>query len=325
VSRPARIHAIVNPKAAGGRTLTDWPAMERDLYDRIGPVETVLTAGPGAATPLTRRALEEGADLILAVGGDGTISEAVNGFFDEEGNRLPSKAEFAFITSGTGGDFRKTFEIGAGWKAGVDALIVAIEGERRRVVDLGRLTYRDAGGAERVRHFVNIASFGLSGKVVSKVNSARYTKAFGGKASFLINSLLAAVFYGPRRVALRLEDAAGETIYDEVLRVGTAAICNGQYFGGGMRMGPQADPGDGLFDIVVLTDTGLLDMLGNTGQIYEGTHIHHPKTLSRRAARVIAEPAPGEHRAVLLDVDGEQPGRLPARFEIVPGGLTLRC
>lgn len=304
---------IANPNSGGGRTKKRLPEVIAQLEAAIGPVTLRTTDAPGDATTLTRSSLHDGAKLVIAVGGDGTVNESINGFFEGE-TRIAPDAAFGFIMSGTGGDFRRTFGLGTDLSDYIDA----IASGRRRVIDLGRLSYVNNDGADELRYFDNIASFGLSGRVDRAVNNAKVSKLFGGTFSFYWCTITAMLGYKPQAVRVQVDDH-----FDEVLNVSTAAICNGQYFGGGMQMAPMADPSDGLFDIVIIKDATAREMMRDTGAIYEGKHLDNPNVITTRGKRVIATPINQED--VLLDVDGETPGKLPARYEIVTKALALRC
>ncbi|MFP3944738.1 MAG: diacylglycerol/lipid kinase family protein [Alphaproteobacteria bacterium] len=308
------IHAIVNPRSAGGRTGRDWPEIKSALRARLGPLDASFTDGPMHAAALTASALKAGADLILSVGGDGTLNECVNGFF-ENGEALNAAAELGVITSGTGGDFRKTFDIGAGPQAAIERLA---NGNRRRI-DAGRLTFTGDDGGEVRRYFINIASFGLSGEVDRAVNRARIAKWFGGRFAFAWCSFTTLLSWRGIPVRLRIDDA-----FDETVNLSTVALCNGNFFGGGMQVAPRADPSDGLFDVVIMEDTGPWRALRNAGAIYEGRHVEQPSVRVLRGERIRAAPVdPARH--VLLDIDGEAPGRLPVECEVLPDALTFRC
>lgn len=312
------VAAIVNPRSGGGKTGRAWRLIAHALEKDLGSIRTHFTKS--ASTPhylpaaeLTRQALREGAQLVIAVGGDGTINEVVNGFF-EDGIAINPEAHLALIHAGTGGDFRKTFNMGDD----MTACIKAIASGNTRQIDIGRLSFVAEDGRETMRHFANIASFGLSGAVDRAVNTMTWPKLFGGKFAFLWATLTTALRYKPKSVRITSDGGI-----DEVINVGTAAIANGRYFGGGMMIAPHAEPDDGKFDIVILRDTTLGDLMGGGGSLYEGTHINHEKTMVHRARTLTATPIDDE--IVLLDIDGEAPGRLPARFDILPGAITLRC
>lgn len=313
-----RVRAIINPNSCHGRTRTAWPKLARALEAELGVVEAVFTDAPLSATLRTREALQEGVDLVIAVGGDGTVNEVVNGFFapptSAEDHPLRPETELAILMSGTGGDFRKTFELGAD----LPAQVQRIAHGNVRAIDIGRIDYTDHEGRPAARYFNNIASFGLSGLVSDRVNRARLTKRVSGRFAFFWASLQSVLGYEMPRARIVVDDQPPLEI-----GVNTVAVCNGRYFGGGMHMAPMARPDDGLFDLVVMHDMTTRDLLRDPNAIYRGTHIEHPKVLTLRGRRVVATPLPGPH--ALLDVDGETPGRLPATFTLLPAVLKFRC
>jgi YegS/Rv2252/BmrU family lipid kinase len=314
--RPStRTRAIVNPHSGGDRTGVVWPAIARKLEAALGPVDAVFTDGPMAAKILTTQALKDGIEQIIAVGGDGTINEVVNGFF-EKGRPINPQAVLAVLASGTGGDFRRIFDI----SLDMEEQIARIAQSPARSIDLGKLTYRDdATGEDNVRWFDNIASFGLSGATDRAVNQLTFAKKFGGKFAFQWGAFKALLTYRNQAVRVRIDDT-----FDEVVNTVTVAVCNGKYFGGGMRIAPDAEPDDGLFDVALLSDAGRIEVLSKLHLIYSGAHIRDRRVRVLRGRKVIATPARGAQE-VLLDVDGEAPGRLPATFELIPRALLLRC
>lgn len=308
--------AIVNPHSSHGKTKANWPGIEKKLAGALGGLETIYTGGPMTAPSLTREAIEGGADLVIAVGGDGTINEVVNGFFQNDQAVNPA-ARLALFTSGTGGDFRKTF----GLPVEVDEQIARIAKMDLRTIDVGKLTYTMDGGGEAVRYFDNIASFGLSGLADRSVNSLTWGKMFGGNFAFQWGTLKALLRYRNQPVTIRVDDGEAKTY-----NVNTAAVCNGQFFGSGMKMGPDARPDDGLFDIVIAADTTLGESLKDAKKLYTGEHVNNPKVTVLRGKKVRATPVDeAKSGPVLLDVDGETPGKLPATFEVMPGTLKLVC
>lgn len=312
------VAAIVNPRSGGGRTGRAWRVIATALEKELGPVRAHFTASHSTprflpAADLTRQALKDGAQLVIAVGGDGTISEVVNGFF-ENGAAINPQAHLAILNTGTGGDFRKTFTM----PEDLDGCVKRIGSGATRTIDLGRLTFVNEDGGEAARYFNNIASFGLSGAVVRAVNRARIPKLFGGRFAFLWATLATALRYKTKPVHL-----VADTGFDEMLNIGTCAVANGKFFGGGMMIAPNAEPDDGLFDIVVMRDTTFGDMLSGANALRDGTLLTHEKVSHFRARSLTATPTGDE--PVLLDVDGEAPGRLPARFDIIPAAITLRC
>jgi diacylglycerol kinase (ATP) len=307
---------VVNPRSGNGRTERDWKQIERSLA-AVYPRRTVaFTQKRGQATALVRAALREGHQEIVAVGGDGTINEAVNGMFAADGPANPD-AVFAFVTSGTGGDFRKTFGI----EAGPEAAIARLKTASVRTCDVGRVSCLTARGAPTERYFINIASFGLSGVIVEQVNRARIAKLFGGSFAFAFHSALAMLRY--KNTPLRI---MVDGVDDEIATIATVAIANGQHFGGGMRVAPGAWTNDGLFDVVIMGGSPKGQALADMRLLYTGEHINKPHVRVLHGQHVVVAPvAETRGRAVYIETDGESAGRLPATFEILPSALNLRC
>ena len=312
------VAAIVNPRSGGGRTGRAWRVISETIEKELGPVRAHFTGGPSTphylpAAELTREALRAGAQLVIAVGGDGTIDEVVNGFF-ENGVAINPEAHLAVLNAGTGGDFRRTFDLPEDAAEGVKRIAA---GTTRRI-DIGKLTFIAEDGQETVRYFNNIASFGLSGETVRAVNNATWQKSLGGNFAFTWATLMTAWRHKPRPVKIETDEG-----FETVANIGLTAVANGRYFGSGLKVAPDAAPDDGLFDVVIMRDMKFMDLLTGGGNLREGTHVNGPKVQVVRARTVTATPLGPE--PVLIDVDGEGPGRLPARFEMMPGALTLRC
>lgn len=303
---------VVNPRSANGRTGRDWPKIERALSHAYPQMAVAFTTRRREATELVRSALLEGHHEIVAIGGDGTINEAVNGFFDADGAIVPD-AVFAYVTSGTGGDFRKSFDVDPGH----EAAIAHLKRSPSRAVDVGRVSCLTRDGEPQIRHFINIASFGMSGTVVDSVNRARIAKLFGGRFAFAFHSAADMLTYKNRTVRIMVDN-----VYDETLPVSTVAVANGRFFGGGMKVAPGAALDDGLFEVVVMGKGELKDMK----LLYTGEHVNQPNVRVVRGRKVVAVPV-AETRGlpVLIEADGESAGRLPATFEILPRALNLRC
>jgi YegS/Rv2252/BmrU family lipid kinase len=303
-----RTVVIVNPKSQGGRLGKRWPELS-DTIGRAFPFDAVMTTGPRDATRLAREALKSGAERVIAFGGDGTVNEVVNGFF-EDGKPIAPNASFGLIPYGTGGDFRRTVDLPL---ATVDAAQV-IANNHTKKIDVGMLdlTTRD-GGRER-RMFANIASFGVSGVVDRLVNESGKKL---GRLSFALATARATWSYKNQRVQLLLDGK------DRVeMTINTVAVANGKFFGGAMMVAPEAQLDDGYFDVIAMGDLTFADLVKSGRRLYKGTHLSMDKVTSRRARVVDAQPI-DPNGIVELDVDGECPGRLPARFELLPGALSM--
>ncbi len=302
---------VVNPRSANGATLRRFERVRARFAQELGDIDVKLTKRPKHATELARAAVRAGARAVISVGGDGTNNEVVNGFFDEDGKKIEGACAFGVVTSGTGGDFRRTFH----WTTEPLEDLQRIKRLQTRAIDVGRLTVTTAGGGQKSHQFVNIASFGMSGEVVDVVNHS--SKALGAKLSFMLGSLRTTMSYRPQRVRLTMDDTAPWE--GDITQV---AVANGQFFGGGMWIAPEAKPDDGLFDCVTVRGVGLGFWLKHGLKVYAGKHMGLDVVSMTRCRRVRAEPVRADDK-VLVEIDGEQAGQLPATFEVVAGALPL--
>ena len=308
---PEELVLIVNPRAGAGRAARLLPRLERALRARGFDPRVRRTERARHATDLVREALRGGAPGVAVVGGDGTLNEAVNGFFEPDGTALSASAWLAPLPCGTGGDFRKT----VGISNDVESMVARLAEATPRPLDAGWLRYEDHDGRPGACAFLNIASFGLAGLVDRIVN--RGPKWMGGKPAFMLGTFRGIARYRNQRVRLQVDDAAP---YEHAIL--NVAIANGRYFGGGMQVAPHAQPDDGLFDVVAIERSGVRGNVGLLKHMYGDTLLEQDGVWHTRGRKVVAEPLDGV--PVLLDVDGEAPGRLPATFEIRPGALRLR-
>ena len=304
------VQFIVNPNASNGRCGKVWrQTVERRLKGMNIAYEVHFTGSPGHGTEIAA-GLPAKAGAVVSVGGDGTHSEVVSGLMRRKATKR--QPILGCLTLGTGGDFRRTLQLPVDPLAQLKVILDDLQAKRFVPIDLGRLDYIDSQGAPAQRGFLNIASFGIGGEVDDRVN--RTTKLFGGFASFLIGSVRAAVGYKNKPVELQLD---GNSL--GAINVFNVAVANGCYFGGGMHVAPEARPNDGLFDVVLLEDMTFAEKLAFTPHLYRGTLLNRPKVRLLRGRKLVATST----ETVLLDVDGEQPGRLPATFTIEPEALLL--
>ena len=292
---------IVNPSSAGGSTGEAWPQIASDLRSQFGSFRAVFTTHRGDAAALASEAARKGAKLIIACGGDGTVSEVANGILSSG-----KEAELGILPSGTGGDFRRTLEIPSRTR---DAARVLRTGRSVRI-DVGRVSYTDQNGADATRYFVGVASCGMSTKVIERVKS--------DDVSFVSALLKTAMRNAPVRLVVQLDDS-----HEHHLVVSNLCIANARYFGGGMKIAPDAKLTDGKFDVVSIGDLSAMKIFTSAPRIYTGSHLSMPE-VSHTLARKITVRAADRAAEVALEVDGELPGRLPATFQIVPNALRVR-
>jgi YegS/Rv2252/BmrU family lipid kinase len=301
-----RTLVVANPASRGGTTRRRFEALLPRVREALGACDVEWTRGPRDAERIAREGVRAGVERVVVAGGDGTLSEVATGILAAD---LGHYAELALLPLGTGGDLRRTLGI----PADVDAALASIAKGERRTLDAGRARYRDRDGREASVFFVNIASLGISGLTTELVNRA--PKILGGRVSFLVGTLRSIVSYRALPVRLRLD---GESVHEGPLVLATAA--NGRFFGGGMQVAPEARPDDGLLDVIVIPGFSKLRLLAELPRIYRGSHPGVAGVLSLRGRILEAEPLSPEPPWV--EIDGEPLGRLPARFEVLPGALT---
>jgi diacylglycerol kinase (ATP) len=292
---------LVNPASDNGATGKRWPELAHRAA-RLGlSGETLFSERPGHLIELARSAVDGGATLVIAVGGDGTLNEVVNGIAGRD-------VDLATIPLGTGMDFGRTYGIPTKFE---DAVRVALEG-KPRTIDAGRVAYRTWGGDDAERWFANVGSVGMSGAVAQRANGM--SKALGGKATF---------FYALTRVFFEWENTDVTVRFDGEERHGKmhdVIVANGVWHGGGMMLAPDARPDDGAFDVIMIGDVGKVDFLTTAPKLYKGKHVGHPKIEVVRTARVEVDAA----ERLPIELEGEQVGTTPATFEVVPGALRVR-
>jgi diacylglycerol kinase (ATP) len=300
---------IVNPASARGVTGRHWPDLERRLRAAGLDFDTALTSRAGEATELARRAVRERRPVIGAVGGDGTLNEVANGFF-ENGEPIQGESRLAAIPAGTGGDFRRSF----GLPEVPEEVAAMLLAARSRRIDVGRVTCT-ADGARIVRHFVNVADTGIGGEVVRRVNGG--FRVINGEITYAVAAAITLLTWRNRQMHVVMDGETHDVVAQQIV------VANCQYFGGGMRIAPKAAADDGLLDVVVVGDVGIIDNMRGMRRIRSGTHLDVAggKIWHRHASRV----AVSSSSPLYVDVDGEAPGMLPALFEAMPGVLELVC
>jgi YegS/Rv2252/BmrU family lipid kinase len=305
------VRVIMNPTAGQGRARAKLGEIERALAGHGGRSEILVTHGPGHATALARAAHAEGVNVIAVVGGDGTLNEVVQAYVGADAQPRPGP-DLALIPCGTGGDWRRT--LGLPSDVGV-AVARAVDGKRREI-DLGVVEFEPHPGQAPVRAFINVASFGLSGAVDAVVKGM--PSALGGKGAFFAATLQAMARFTNPSVRVRVDGAPwleGPSM--------TVAMGNGRFFGGGMMIAPDADPSDGKLSVVSLGDLSKMAAVGMTSKIYSGTHVGVRGVTVTSGNRIEAEPIHA-WASVLLDIDGEQPGKLPMVATVHRAALRFR-
>jgi len=305
-----KVHVIVNPCSANGRTGKRWETIKAALRGHFRDFKFSFTEKPRQATELARELLRDGFDLLIGVGGDGTLNEISSGFFHPlSGQAINADAAVGIIPSGTGSDFIRFMKVPRDF----DKSAARIKNAKSRRIDMGRITYSAAAGGPKTQYFINVADFGLGAEVIR--NIASIEPARRGALTYYRGLLSTMMNYRSKNVRLTLDD--GRELQGEFL---IGAVANGRIFGGGMVIAPQAEPDDGYFDLVLIEPMKKLEILANSRLLYSGTIARNPKVHILRARGIKVE-SPDE---VHIEFDGEVGETLPAEFTIVEKALNFR-
>lgn len=306
---------VVNPKGANGRTGKEWKKLLPYLRTRLGGRCNIcesITSGPSHAVDITREAIREGADAVIAVGGDGTLHEVVNGFF-WAGNPIQSldrepehSTTLGLIPLGTGSDFARTF----GWKNDPYEAVERIVRGFKTKLDVGIIT---AQSGEQ-QFFINVADIHLSAK------AGYYASKFKrfGNLCYVFGALRA--FIGHTNWDLKVKVNGGE--WEVLHKVTALCIGNAKFFGGGMKITPTADPSSGNLEVAILQDFKWYDFVLKLHKLYSGTHLSERNVSSRsvKSIEVAEETCRGD---IYVQSDGEHLGFLPIKCSILPAAINF--
>jgi diacylglycerol kinase (ATP) len=306
---------ILNPSSQGGKTGERAQDLERVIARYLGPIDAVHTERPRHATRIAYEAAHQGRSIIVAVGGDGTLHEVVNGVMKARDEAV-EPPRIGLVGQGTGGDFRKTL----GLEHRLDRYCEAICGRMTRAIDVGRFTFHDREGESASGFFLNILSAGMGGLVDEYV--AKSTRRFGGTAAYFGASFRALLENEVGLLDCVLHDDVGS--HRRQISTRLIAICNGRFFGGGMEVAPMAAPDDGWLDVVSLGAAPRLRFALSTLAIYRGTHVDNPGVEVHRVRGIDIELENKRIEKLFpLDVDGEPLGTLPLSIRLEPKALEI--
>ena len=295
---------IANPRSGRGRVGQELPELERQLNARRLGYRIVETEGPGHASTVAREALRAGERFLVAVGGDGTVHEVVNGMLEDD-RAILEGAILGVVAAGSGCDFVRTF----GLPQDVARAVRHLEGDRLYPIDIERVDYVEDGRTV-TRYVPNIAECGLGGAVVRR---AERLPRWLGRSRYFWGFWLTVRRYRPCRITVRADRKEFEG------RANNVVVANGQFYGGGMKISPRSYPGDGLLDVQISTGPKS-EAFTMIPKIYRGEHVPHPhiKEMRGRTITVDAE------RPLPVEGDGEILGMTPATFTVIPEVISLK-
>lgn len=311
-----KIGIVLNPVAGAGRAAQLWPQFEAEIRRQLGEFTLLKTGRPEDAALFARQLAEQGCGLVIASGGDGTIGETVDGLL-KSGVPADALPRFAILPCGTGSDFARSL----GLAGTAQEMVSKIAAGREREIDAGRVTYVDDQGRAAMRHFINIASLGLSGPTSRAVNRAKRSGKASGQLLFMWHTIRELIRYKFQDVRISVD--GGPPLE---ARIAVAAAANGRFFGGGMMIAPQAELDDGMLDLVIFRGAAKLTLIKDMRLLYTGSHVSHPSVTILRGRKITVEPAGDPARnTAQLDIDGESPGAIPAIFEVLPKAIRVIC
>ncbi len=308
MAQEKKIAAVVNPRAGGGKAAKRWPHLSQVLEQRLGPLTTRFTEHRGDGIVLARELLRQGFDLIIAVGGDGTINEVANGFFEQDEPIHPN-AGLGILPLGTGSDFPRTLGISSEVE---EAVAVLANGVLVRI-DLGKVAFMGNDGSRHERYFINLVSFGMGGEVASR--AANFLSPLSGTVAFLWATLGTLLNYRGTRVEVWLDGAQKPMEFF----ISNIAVGNGRFHGGGMHPCPTAILNDGILEVTVIDYLGIYRTIRDFPILYSDNVYRHPKTHHFQARHIIAE----ADEPTRIEVDGEPLGTLPLEIKVLPQRLPV--
>ena len=301
-----RVHVIVNPQSAGGKTEGRWEVIKEIIKSHFQEFKYIFTEKPKQATDIARELLKGGFDLIIGVGGDGTLNEITNGFFKDQRDStiINSEASLGIVPSGTGSDFIRAMKIPRDFQKSVKL----IKDSKMRKIDVGKVAFSTSS-----QYFINVSDFGLGAEVIKRLSTIPAQKR--GRLTYYRGLLSTIKNYHAKPIKITLND--NEVIEGRFL---IGAVANGKIFGGGMIIAPEAEPDDGYFDVILIEDMKKIEIVTNSRHLYTGAILKNPKVRLRRAKSVRVNST----EEVNIECDGELSGTLPAEFTVIPGAVNFR-
>ncbi len=295
---------ICNRRSGRGSVEKALPEVIERLNARDLEHEIRFTEGPGHASHIAREALRGGTRFLVAMGGDGTIHEVVNGMIENDVAIDPDSV-LGVVAAGSGSDFIKTF----GLPSAPGVAVSHLDGDGSFTIDIGKVTFQEEGRTVS-RYFPNIAEVGIGAEVVAR--AARLPRFLGPTVYFF-------AFWATLR-----KHRTAQVVVDLVDRkyegpMNNLVVANCQFFGGGMKIAPKAAPTDGVLDIQI-EHARKKDAIALIPRIYKGEHVPHPDIEEAKRARVSIT----SDRPLLIEADGEVLGHTPATFEVLRDAISLK-
>ncbi len=298
--------AIINPTANRGRSKAIWNQIKPTLLGQGLCIREMFTEKPFHAQKLTSEGLYDGNDIVFAIGGDGTINEVVNGFFSND-KPINENALLGVVRTGSCSDFAKTLQ-DESKKLNSETIVY---NKDVNAVDVACVTYQNDDGNELRRYFINVADVGIGATTVEKVEKTY--KKFGGKLGFFLGTLATVARYKNKHFEVLLDNQIHSDKYSAII------MANGKYFGGGMKVAPNAKLDNGLLNVITVGDLGKAEFIFNMLKVYSGKHLYHPNVKSYEAKNIRIS-APDNF---FVETDGEYFQGKTVEFSVLPKGIRV--
>ena len=297
---------IVNPIAGGYLVSREWPRISKQLRDISLTFDHVFTEGPGHGIEIAKQAADSGYHYLIAVGGDGTVNEVVNGILYSANSE---RVTLGIVSSGTACGLARSLNISQDYISACSLLT----GQRRAIIDVGVAQCWSEGRLVQ-RFFINIADVGFGAAIVDAWKNL--PKRFGHKINYTLRTV-----EGLRRLLTYRNKGVRLSVENEVEVISSCAVivANGHYLAENIKIAPHARLDDGLLDVVIVGDVGKSELLKIWPTLYSGNHITHPKIKQRKTRAISVE----SDEQLLVEVDGDVLGESPASFWILPSALTV--
>ncbi len=298
---------IVNPKAGSGHGLADWPVISNQMNRSGVDFSCVFTEHKYHAVELTVKAINDGYRKIVAIGGDGTVNEIVNGIFIQK--LVPTTdIALAVVPAGTGNDWVRMFGIPKTYSDAVQAIV-----DKRTILqDVGLITFHETK-VKHTRYVANAAGMGFDAMVNRRFNRLK-DEGRMGKWLYIRSTLKVLFAYKSKHFKIIVD---GEQMFDD--DVFSALVGIGKYNGGGLMQTPNAIVDDGLFDITVIKRINPLSVIRHFRKLYNGKLYNYSKVIARQGKHINIETNPESP----IEIDGEAMGYSPFTFELVPQSIKV--
>jgi diacylglycerol kinase (ATP) len=307
----SKITFIVNPSAGFGKTKKRFKSLAKEILEKEPQANIVLTRHAFHATSLAKEALIKGAERLVVIGGDGTLNEVVNGYFDQDGKPYNENASVGIIPMGTGSDFFRGFsKPHSNDYASID-FVLKSEG---KPTDVGFVLARDNYGKKIGRYFINVSSMGLSGLVAGFMKTV--TRKFGPKAAYFMATVQAIRALRPPTLLIEADG-----LKQEVENCSLLSMANGTFFGSGMNIAPHAQVDDGLLDAITIEHLSATFFLINGYRVYQGTHLDLANVHEYRKSQFSITALSQE--PVYVETDGELFAQLPAQYRVLKRAISI--